>query len=171
MPLLSPWLNSFSTCFLRRHHSPPGPLSPAGWVSRVSRAFGRAPGSGSLNARRACSLAISGFAGLGVAVPGWDLPGHWALEQVHTHGPLASAGNMPSLASRTQRARGCTFLGSCNKLFPLLWRHLHGATRGQQQEAQRGLGMFSSARPSGPGVQAPGTVTPGPLAPAAATGS
>ena len=37
---------------------------------------------------------------LSVAAPGRDLPSHWALEQVYTHGPLARAArNTASLAS------------------------------------------------------------------------
>lgn len=168
MLLLSPWLSSFSTCCLH-HHSPLGPLSPAGWVSRVSGALVGPLDVGGLDARRVCSLWPSQalLGGAWLSPVGTCQATHWALEQVCLHGPLAPAGNMPSLASGTQRAQGCTFQGSCNKLFPLLWRYLHGVARGQHSEA----GNVLQGQPSGARRTGTWNGGPWPIAPGAATGS
>lgn len=77
-------------------------LSPDGWVGSLPAPFERPLVGGLDSPRSSCyPWPLWGFAGLSVAVPGWDVPSHPALEQVCTHGPLARAENTPSLASRT----------------------------------------------------------------------
>lgn len=100
-----------------------------------------------------------GFAGMSVAVPGWELPSHWALEQVYTRSTGPSR-NTPSLPSGTQRA--CVYLpGEQNELFPLLWGGPCRVGRGQQ-EAQSRPGTSSQCQ--APRARSAGTRNIGPCA-------
>lgn len=162
--LSSPWLSHFPAhCFCHRSFLGPPSLSTGG-LSGSPRPLAGPLGGPGLSHEFLLSLDISRFAELdlqlSVAVPNRDLPGHWALEQVCPHGPLARARNTPSLASGTRCAGGSTFLGSCNKLFPLRRGCLQGVARGPR-EAQSRLGTFSLCQALGPKVQASGTVAPG----------